>query len=182
MKDCLLKNKQQDSNFNMNIIKYNESCILIYLSLLYLFDANPTNHLLSTVVVSTKWVWGYFANLKENKNLYKSLSDFYFIWVTNKINKWKNFRLTPLFRLGRLHFNYNTVALYQLLSSIEECPKTESLKTGNIVNMSAAQFQSPVVFRIILIFLKQIETIKKPIATSEAGFFKLRGFLQTGGC
>ncbi|CAO1376712.1 unnamed protein product [Diamesa hyperborea] len=118
----------------------------IYLALLYLFDVNPDNDLPSTVVVPTNWVQGHFANLKEKNNLYKSLNDFYFIWSTNKINKWKNFRLTPLFRLGRLHFSYDTVALYQLLCSIEECPKTESPKTGRMINMTAIQFQSSVVY------------------------------------
>ena len=79
------------------------------------------------------------------------------IWSTNRRNSWKNFRLTPLFILGRHHVSYDNFAFYQLLCSVKKCPKVPSPKSGKLVNIIAATFQKEVVWTDFL----RINTKKK---------------------
>jgi hypothetical protein len=114
---------------------------LIKNTLLFLFyNAEDNKGGSCDVNVAPNWNQGYFRSVK--KNVYRFLNEFYYIWSTNKVNGWKNFKLIPTFRYGRLNINYDTRAFYHLLCSIKKCPKKSTAnKSGRFDNLLEKKFR-----------------------------------------
>lgn len=109
-------------------------------TLFYLFYDSDEEQKEDKEILNTPWTRGYFCNLK--RDVYSRLADFYLIWKINSINKYKNFQLIPQFSLRFHHINYDKFAFYQLLCSIQECPKKYNEKSKRNVNQTFTEFSS----------------------------------------
>lgn len=66
-----------------------------------------------------EWEKSHFCNV----NPYKHLPDFFKIYKYNSVNNKKNFKLLPRFSCKLMHIDYDTTAFYDLLCSVNQCPK-----------------------------------------------------------
>lgn len=116
------------------IKKMNDNATLtdVYNSTMYLFSADEKYSIsVNVTAIPMHWERGYFVNLKNKEILYSRIRDFYDIWTINHECQWKYFKLVPIFRLGRLHINYDTFAFYQLLSSCKAFYREITFKKTN---------------------------------------------------
>lgn len=99
---------------------------VLYRVLKYLFhpSADDAIHLEADDPVPV-WPRGYFSGLKRKSGI-KYLHDFYLMWDANAHFNFKNFKLIPVYRSGRLYVNYDQFAFHQMLSSVKLCPKIQN--------------------------------------------------------
>lgn len=69
------------------------------------------------------WPQSYFIDLCKKDAQFRYLYDFYNIYTENRARGWKNFKLIPVFRSGRIHVPYDNFAFWELLCSLKICPK-----------------------------------------------------------
>lgn len=124
----------------LNKLNIKKSGTILYQNLQWLFQKGAPEPERKLQVLP--WTKGHFMNLKLR--CYELLPDFFEIFKTNILCKWKNFELFPTFKYGRKHLDYEFRSFYELLCSVGLCPKKLTRKHNKEVNKTYKEFTASV--------------------------------------